>query len=73
MIPYGIGLLGLSYYNLAASGSSRRNERFWTNALGLNVVVVASALSATAWSRSHDFIRVQTRLAASGITVIVPF
>lgn len=73
MVPYGVGLLGLSYYNFSASGSSRRSERFWTNAIGLNVVLAASALSAVVWPRSHDMTRVRASVVPAGITVIVPF
>jgi hypothetical protein len=46
-VPYGIGLLGLSFYNFAHASSSRRDGRFWVNAIGVNVTVLASVLTAT--------------------------
>jgi hypothetical protein len=45
MVPYGVGLVGLAYYNLRNATSPRRNQRFWVNAIGLNVAVLAGVLS----------------------------
>jgi hypothetical protein len=45
MVPYGVGLVGLAYYNFRNATSPRRNQRFWVNAIGLNVAVLAGVLS----------------------------
>ena len=45
MVPYGVGLVGLAYYNFRNASSPRRNQRFWVNAIGLNVAVLAGVLS----------------------------
>jgi hypothetical protein len=45
MVPYGVGLVGLAYYNLRNADSPRSRQRFWINAIGLNVAVFAGVLS----------------------------
>jgi len=47
-VPYGIGLLALSYYNFAHASSPRGDRRFWTNAIGVNGTALVSVLTAAA-------------------------
>ena len=46
-LPYALGLLALSAYNFAASSSDSGDTRFWTNVVGVNVVVLAGILGGT--------------------------
>lgn len=45
MVPYGVGLVGLAYYNFRNADSPRRQQRFWVNVIGENVAVLAGVLS----------------------------
>ena len=45
MVPYGVGLVGLAYYNFRNADSPRRQQRFWVNVIGENVAVFAGVLS----------------------------
>jgi hypothetical protein len=45
LVPYGVGLLSLAYYNFRNAESPRQGRRFWFNAIGLNVAVLAGVLS----------------------------
>ena len=45
-VPYGVGLLALSYYNFASASSQTRERKLWTNVLGFHATVLASVLSA---------------------------
>lgn len=45
MVPYGVGLVGLAYYNVRNADSPRRQQRFWVNVIGENVAVLAGVLS----------------------------
>jgi hypothetical protein len=45
MVPYGVGLVGLAYYNFHNAESPRRRQRFWVNVIGENVAVLAGVLS----------------------------
>lgn len=73
-IPYGLGLLSLSWYNFSAAASAPRSERFWTNAIGVNVVVLLSGLSA-ALLQEHDFVTagVTLRIAPGALLATISF
>ena len=45
MVPYGVGLVGLAYYNFRNADSPRRKQRFWVNVIGENAAVLAGVLS----------------------------
>jgi hypothetical protein len=45
-IPYGVGLLALSYYNFRYGDSHSDHRKFRTNAIGFNAVVLLSVASA---------------------------
>jgi hypothetical protein len=45
MVPYGVALVGLAYYNFRNAESPRRQQRFWVNVIGENVAVLAGVLS----------------------------
>ena len=53
-VPYGVGLVALAYYNLRHADSPRRQQRFWVNAIGLNVAVLASILSSEAFGERNQ-------------------
>ena len=46
MVPYGVGLVGLAYYNFRNANSPQRKHRFWTNVIGENAAVLTGVLSA---------------------------
>ncbi len=73
MVPYGIGLLGLSYYDFAAASSGRRDRRFWTNAIGFNAAVLAGVLSGTLLGRQDMRRGVSVHVSPSRVFVSIPF
>jgi hypothetical protein len=74
MVPYGIGLLGLSWYNLSAAGSATRAERLWTNVIGFNAVVLLSGLSAVLLpDHGHGSVRTTLRAGPGVMLVTISF
>jgi hypothetical protein len=54
-VPYGVGLVALAYYNFRRADSPRHRQRFWVNAIGINVAVLAGILSSEAFgTRSQE-------------------
>lgn len=52
-VPYGVGLAVLAYYNLRHADSPRRQQRFWVNAIGFNVAVLAGVLFSEAFGERN--------------------
>ena len=72
-LPYGLGLLALSTYNFASSASASGDTRFWTNAIGLNVVVLAGILGGTVWGGDAASRRLAVRAGPSGVVGTIRF
>ncbi len=73
-VPYGVGLLALSYYNFASASSHSRESRLWTNALGFNTVVLVSVVSAKVLRpNQHRLSRFRLELAPSSVHVSLAF
>jgi hypothetical protein len=72
-LPYGLGLLALSAYNFASSASDSGDTRFWTNVVGLNVVVLAGILGGTLWSGDTAPGGPSVRAGPSGIVGTIRF
>jgi hypothetical protein len=53
-VPYGVGLVALAYYNFRHAESPRRQQRFWVNAIGLNVAVLAGILSSEVFGEENQ-------------------
>lgn len=73
MVPYGMGLLALSYYNFASASSSNKGARFWTNAVGFNAAVLAGVLSGMIWGNENAAGAVSVRASPSGVVATVRF
>jgi len=74
-VPYGVGLLALSYYNFASASSRSRESRLWTNALGFNAVVLVSVVSAEVLRPNHHHrpSRFRVELAPASVHVNIAF
>ena len=72
MVPYGVGLVGLAYYNLRNADSPRRRQRFWVNVIGLNVAVLAGALSNELFAAREQGSS-SMRTAPAAFVVRIPF
>jgi hypothetical protein len=70
LVPYGLGLVGLSYYNFASASSQNDDARFWTNVLGFNIAVVAGVLGSRVW---HNDQRVTIHVAPSRVFAAIRF
>jgi hypothetical protein len=74
LVPYGVGLLALSFYNFGAAESPDRGERFWINAVGFNAVVVIGLLSSmTVGSAERRAPNVSIHLRATALLVSMRF
>jgi hypothetical protein len=72
MVPYGVGLVGLAYYNFRHADSPRRKQRFWINAIGLNVAVLAGILSSEIFAARKQGSS-GMRPGPTGFVVSIPF
>jgi hypothetical protein len=72
-VPYGVGLLMLSAYNFDQAASPDRDRRFWTNAIGVNAVVVVAATSAYMQRKRQKPGAIAVHVTPSGLFALVPF
>lgn len=73
-VPYGLGLLGLSYYNLANASSSQGDRRFWVNVIGVNVTALISLFAASSLGENrHMFNAVRIGIGGGSLSARIAF